>query len=146
MDSCKIQIINKSKNPLPGYMTKGASGMDLYADIKEEIIIKPMEIKMIPTGIHVGLPDGYEAQIRARSGLSSRHGITLINGIGTIDSDYRGEIKVPMINLGSDPYGIQPGERICQMVVNRFVTVTLEEVDIMEDTARGHGGFGHSGK
>lgn len=146
MDSCKVQIINKSKNPLPGYMTEGSSGMDLYADIQEEVVIRPMEITMIPTGIHIGLPDGYEAQIRARSGLSSKYGITLINGIGTIDSDYRGEIKVPMINLGADPYKIQPGERICQMVVNQFVQVTLDVVEEMEDTVRGHGGFGHSGK
>ncbi|QSX09615.1 dUTP diphosphatase [Alkalibacter rhizosphaerae] len=138
--------MNRSKNPLPKYATEGAAGMDLHADIDSEILLKPMEIKMIPTGIHIGLPVGYEAQIRARSGLSSKFGITLINGIGTIDSDYRGEIKVPLINLGSETYVFQPGERICQMVVKKYITATLDLVDILDDTDRGQGGFGHSGK
>jgi dUTP pyrophosphatase len=146
MEHCKVQIVNKSKNPLPGYMTQGAAGMDLYADLDGEVTLQPMEIRSIPTGIHIQLPEGVEAQIRARSGLSSKYGITLINGIGTIDSDYRGEIKVPLINLGAQPYRIQPGERICQMVVKRYIVATLEMVEELEDTTRGHGGFGHSGK
>lgn len=146
MKTCKIQIINRSKNPVPDYMTKGAAGMDLYADLEEALLLNPMEIRMIPTGIFIHLPEGFEAQIRARSGLSSKYGITMINGIGTIDSDYRGEIKVPLINLGPESYLIQPGERICQMVVKQYVLAQLELVEQLEESDRGQGGFGHSGR
>lgn len=146
MDQCKIQIVNRSKNPVPTYMTKGSAGLDLYADLEEALLLNPMEIKMIPTGVLIHLPEGYEAQIRARSGLSSKFGITMINGIGTIDSDYRGEIKVPLINLGKESYLIQPGERICQMVVKKYVLAHLELVETLEESDRGQGGFGHSGR
>lgn len=146
MDKCKIKIVNKSRLPLPGYITEGSAGMDLYADIGEDMVIDPTDIILIPTGIQISLPIGYEAQIRARSGLSLKHGITMINGIGTIDSDYRGEIKVPLVNLGKIPYTIKPGERICQMVVKKYVWGEFELVDELDETERGDGGFGHSGK
>ncbi|NTW71096.1 MAG: dUTP diphosphatase [Eubacteriaceae bacterium] len=146
MEFCKIKIINKSGNPMPRYMTEGSAGMDLCADLKDDEQLDPMEIKMIPTGLYISLPVGYEAQIRARSGLSSKYGLTMVNGIGTIDSDYRGEIKVPLINLGGQPYKIKPGERICQMVINKYVHANLDEVEILDETDRSHGGFGHSGK
>jgi dUTP pyrophosphatase len=110
------------------------------------MVIDPTDIILIPTGIQISLPIGYEAQIRARSGLSLKHGITMINGIGTIDSDYRGEIKVPLVNLGKIPYTIKPGERICQMVVKKYVWGEFEVVDELDETERGDGGFGHSGK
>lgn len=146
MEFCKIKIVNKSGNPMPRYMTEGSAGMDLCADLKEDAQLEPMEIRMIPTGLYISLPVGYEAQIRARSGLSSKHGLTMVNGIGTIDSDYRGEIRIPLINLGSQPYIIKSGERICQMVINKYIYADLDEVEILDETDRSHGGFGHSGK
>ncbi len=146
MEKCKIKLVNKSDQPLPGYMTEGSAGMDLYADTKEGIEIKPMDIVLVPTGISISLPVGYEVQIRARSGLSLKYGITMVNGIGTIDSDYRGEIKVPLINLGKSAYTIKPGERICQMVVKKYIIGEFEVVEELDDTLRGEGGFGHSGK
>ncbi|MBF7095710.1 dUTP diphosphatase [Alkalibacter mobilis] len=145
MEKCKVKIVNKSKNPLPKYATEGAAGLDLYADTDEKILLNPMEIKLIPTGIFIELPIGFEVQIRARSGLSSKYGITMINGVGTIDSDYRGEIKVPLINFGKEKYEIKPGERICQMVVKRYVSAEFELVENLDETHRGSGGFGHSG-
>lgn len=132
--------------PLPQYMTEHSSGMDLYADIDEEITIKPMERTLVPTGISISLPDGYEAQIRPRSGLAIKHGITLVNSPGTIDADYRGEIKVIIINLGTSSFVVKRGERVAQMVVHEVSRVTWRESTVLADTARGGGGFGHTGR
>lgn len=140
-----IKIINKSKLPLPQYKTKGAAGLDLYADIEEEIMLKPMERKLIPTGIYLSIPKGYEGQIRARSGLAIKHGIGLVNGIGTIDSDYRGEIKVILINYGEKDFKIKRGDRIAQIVFAKYEKVNLVEVESIDETKRGGGGFGHTG-
>lgn len=146
MEKCKIKIINRSKYNLPQYQTEGSAGMDLYADISGEILLKPGERRLIPTGIAISMPNGYEAQIRARSGLAIKHGITLVNGIGTIDSDYRGEIMIIVINLGEENYIFHPGERIAQMVIKKYITADWEIVDCLDETPRGKGGFGHSGK
>ena len=145
MEKCTIQIVNKSNYPLPKYQTEGSAGMDVYANLDDDIIIHKGEILLIPTGLHMSVPMGYEVQIRARSGLSLKHGITMANGIGTIDSDYRGEIKVILINLGKEDYTINPGDRIAQMVIKKYIYGSFEQVQILDDTKRGHGGFGHSG-
>lgn len=145
MENCKIKIINNSNYSLPKYQTKGSAGMDLYANIKKPEIIKSGEIKLIATGISISIPEGYEAQIRARSGLSLNHGITLANGIGTIDSDYRGQIKIILINLGNTDYSIEPGERIAQMVIKKYIIAQWEIVNSLDETIRGEKGFGHSG-
>lgn len=141
----KVRVINKSKYSLPEYKTKGASGVDLKANIKEEIVLKPMERKLIPTGIYVEIPEGYEGQVRARSGLALEYGIALVNGIGTIDADYRGEIGVILINLGDKDFTIKPGDRIAQFVLNKFERIDFELVDELDNTERGDKGFGHSG-
>lgn len=141
-----IKIINKSKNPLPEYQTVGASGMDLLSSNEEDIVIQPFERILVPTSLYIEIPEGYEGQVRARSGLSLKHGITLINAVGTIDSDYRGEIKVPLVNLSKEPYTIQPGERIAQLVIAKYERVIPEEVEVLEETQRGNGGFGSTGK
>lgn len=141
----KLEIVNKSSFPLPDYLTEGSAGIDLYANISEPISLKPLERVLIPTGIYISIPNGYEAQIRARSGLALKHGITLANGIGTIDSDYRGEIKIILINLGQDEFIINSGDRIAQMVFIKYEKVTLIEVNKLDDTKRGGGGFGHTG-
>lgn len=141
----KLEIVNKSSFPLPDYLTEGSAGIDLYANISEPISLKPLERVLIPTGIYISIPNGYEAQIRARSGLALKHGITLANGIGTIDSDYRGEIKIILINLGQDEFIINSGDRIAQMVFIKYEKVTLIEVNKLNDTKRGGGGFGHTG-
>ncbi len=140
-----IKIINKSNLPLPIYKTEGASGMDLQAFIEEAIILKPGERRLIPTGLYMEIPIGYEAQIRARSGLSIKHGITLINAVGTIDSDYRGEICIPLINLGTEDFKIEMGDRIAQMVIAKYERISWNEVEILEETKRGAGGFGSTG-
>lgn len=143
----KIKIVNESKNPLPKYETVGSSGMDLRANLKEEIIIKPLERKLIPTGIFIDLPDGYEAQIRPRSGLAFKHGITVLNTPGTIDSDYFGEIKIILINLSDKDFKIVNNDRIAQMVIAKQYQTELEEVlFLVENSERGSGGFGHTGK
>ncbi len=142
----KIKIVNKSTLPIPAYETKGSAGVDLFADIDSDIIIKKFERKLIPTGISISLPEGYEAQIRARSGLALKHGICLANGIGTVDSDYRGEIKVILINLGNKDYKISRGDRIAQMVILRYETIEFDKVENLDFTHRGSGGFGHTGK
>ena len=142
----KVKIVNKSTLPIPEYKTQNSSGVDLYANIEGEIVIKPLERKLIPTGIYVEIPEGYEGQIRARSGLALNHGITLTNGIGTVDSDYRGEIKVLLINLGKENYTIKRGDRIAQLVLIKYEKILFEEVDEIEETYRGTGGFGHTGK
>jgi len=135
-----------SNGTLPRYETKGAAGMDLRALLGEPIVLNPGERCLVPTGIYIELPEGYEAQIRARSGLAIRHGIGLVNGIGTIDSDYRGEIKVGLINWGEESFIINNGDRIAQMVVTRYETVEWEPVDELGDSLRGAGGFGHTGR
>jgi len=130
---------------LPEYQTAGAAGADLHACIDEPLVLKPMERKAIPTGLAMAIPEGYEVQIRARSGLSIKHGITMVNGIGTIDADYRGEIAALVINLGQDAFTVEPNMRIAQMVVGRYETVSWNEVGTLDETARGTGGFGSSG-
>ena len=127
---------------LPGYQTAQAAGMDLHACLDAPVALQPMERRMIPTGLAVALPVGYEAQIRARSGLSIKHGITMVNGVGTIDADYRGEIGVLVINLGQESFTIEPDMRIAQMVIARYETAAWQEVSELDDTARGTGGFG----
>ena len=130
---------------LPEYKTEGAAGMDLCAAISEPVTLKPLERTLIPTGLKIELEHGYEAQIRPRSGMSIKHGITLINCVGTIDEDYRGEIFIPMINLSSTPYTIEIGERVAQMVIARYSSVVIQVVDELDDTERGSGGFGSTG-
>lgn len=131
---------------MPAYATSQSAGMDLCADLQESVVLKPGERKLIPTGIYIALPDGYEAQIRPRSGLAAKHGITVLNSPGTIDADYRGEIKVILVNLGDEAFTINSGERICQMVVAKYERVDWEETDSLDETERGAGGFGHTGK
>ncbi|NHA06033.1 dUTP diphosphatase [Mucilaginibacter sp. HC2] len=139
-----IRIINKSKNSLPAYETAHAAGMDLRADIEESVRLNPMERKLIPTGLFIELPVGFEAQIRPRSGLAFKHGIGIVNSPGTIDADYRGEIKVLLINLSTEVFEINNGDRIAQMVVARHETVNWNEVEVLNETTRGEGGFGHT--
>ena len=141
----KIKIVNKSNNPLPKYSTVQSSGMDLQANIDEPVKLKPLERSLVPTGMYIELPEGYEAQIRPRSGLTLKKGITVLNTPGTIDSDYRGEIGIIMINLSNETVEITPGERICQMVISRVEKIKLEETDQIDETARSSGGFGHTG-
>ena len=131
--------------PLPAYMSEGAAGMDLYANLKEEVTVKKGSIKLIPTGIRIALPEGFEAQIRPRSGLALKNGISLVNSPGTIDSDYRGEIGVIVINLGENDFVVKRGDRIAQMVINRYEKVEWTECADLDETERGEGGFGHSG-
>lgn len=145
MDKVKVKIINKSSNALPEYATPLSAGMDLRANISESIIIQPLERRLIPTGIFLQLPEGYECQIRPRSGLALKHGITVLNSPGTIDADYRGEVCVILANMSSQPFTIGKGERICQMVVARHASVDWDEVDVLDETERGAGGFGHTG-
>ncbi|MBO8158317.1 dUTP diphosphatase [Thermosyntropha sp.] len=140
-----VKRLHSDDLPLPCYMTSGSSGLDLYAAVEKEIIIAPGKICLVPTGIAISIPEGYEAQIRPRSGLALKHGITLLNTPGTIDSDYRGEIKVIVINLGDKEYILKRGERIAQMVFTRIEKVELEETDDLDFTERGSGGFGHTG-
>ncbi|HTP66351.1 MAG TPA: dUTP diphosphatase [Geobacteraceae bacterium] len=135
-----------SSNPLPCYMTPHAAGMDLYAELDSELVLRPGMRALVPTGIAIALPEGYEAQIRPRSGLAIRHGITLVNSPGTIDPDYRGEIGVILVNHGSEPFVIRNGERIAQMVFAPFVRFMLNEVEELDGTERGEGGFGHTGR
>ena len=142
----KINIQNSSKNPLPAYETKASAGMDLRADLSEDIVLKPLERTLIPTGLRIELPIGYEAQVRPRSGLSAKHGITVLNSPGTIDADYRGEIKVILINLSNEDFTIKHGERIAQMVIAKHEIALFTEVSEVSQTERGEGGFGHTGK
>lgn len=142
----KVKIINKSHHPLPAYQTNQSAGMDIRANLTEPIELKPLERKLIPTGLYIALPDGYEAQIRPRSGLAIKHGITLLNTPGTIDADYRGEIGVIMVNLSNEPFVINDGERICQMVVAQYQQIKWQTVGSLDETERGAGGFGHTGK
>lgn len=141
----KVNIVNTSNNPVPEYATTGSAGLDLMAFLKEPIILKPLERKMIPTGLFMEIPNGYEVQVRARSGMSIKHGITLINGIGTIDSDYRGEIGVLLVNISNEEYTISSGDKIAQMVVSKYEKIDFNEVDSLGKTERNSGGFGHTG-
>lgn len=142
----KIKIVNKSRHPLPEYATVSAAGMDLRANLEEAVVLKPLERTLVPTGIYIQLPDGYEAQIRPRSGLAIKHGIGIVNTPGTIDADYRGEIRVILVNLSNEDFTIQDGERICQMVIAEHARVEWEPVDSLDETERGAGGFGHTGR
>ncbi len=141
-----IKIVNESNNPLPQYSTEFSAGMDLRAFLNEPVVLKPFERKLIPTGLFIELPKGYEAQIRPRSGLAVKKGITVLNSPGTIDADYRGEIKVILINLSNEDFIIENGERICQMIVASHETVQWKEAEVLSVTQRGEGGFGHTGK
>ena len=142
----KVKIINKSQHPLPAYETILSAGMDLRASLTEPIILQPMQRALIPTGLYIELPAGTEAQIRPRSGLAFKHGITVLNSPGTIDADYRGEIKVLLINLSQEPFEIRDTERIAQMVVSKHETVEWQLVETLNQTQRGDGGFGYTGK
>lgn len=141
----KIRIINRGSQQLPAYATPQSAGMDLRANIEDPITLRPLERRIVPTGLYIALPEGYEAQVRPRSGLSLKHGITVLNSPGTIDSDYRGEIGVLLINLSDTPFVINAGERIAQMVVARHEQAELIEVEELDDTERGAGGYGHTG-
>ncbi|WP_321286632.1 dUTP diphosphatase [uncultured Sunxiuqinia sp.] len=142
----EVKIVNKSKNELPAYSTALSAGMDLRANLDEPIVLKPLERMLVPTGLFIELPVGHEAQIRPRSGLAIKKGITVLNTPGTIDADYRGEIKIILINLSNEEFVINNGERICQMVIAKHETVAWKPVELLEETERGAGGFGHTGK
>ncbi len=142
----QVKIVNKSRNELPAYSTEHSAGMDLRANLEEPIVLKPLERKLVPTGLFIELPQGYEAQVRPRSGLALKKGITVLNTPGTIDADYRGEIGVILINLSQEDFVIENGERICQMVVAAHETVEWDLTEVLEETERGAGGFGHTGK
>lgn len=141
----KIKVVNRGNLPLPEYKTSGSSGLDLCANIDNYIIIKPMERVLVSTGLFLSIPEGYEGQIRARSGLALKYGITLANGIGTIDSDYRGEIKVALVNISGKDFILKKGDRIAQIVFIKYEKVSFEEVDFLDETKRSEGGFGHTG-
>lgn len=140
-----VRIINTSKHPLPAYQTDGSAGMDLRAELSESITLRPLERILVPTGLFIELPKGSEAQIRPRSGLAFKHGLTVLNSPGTIDSDYRGEIKVLLVNLSNEPFTITDGERVCQMIIAKHEQITWQQVDVLDDTSRSSGGFGSTG-
>ena len=142
----EVKIVNKSNHRLPEYATIGSAGMDLKANTTEPIVLGPLERQMIPTGLYIALPEGYEAQVRPRSGLAAKYGVTVANSPGTVDADYRGEIKVILINLSNEKFVVNPGDRIAQMVVARYERVEWNEVATLDETERGEGGFGHTGK
>lgn len=142
----RVKIVNKSKHPNPEYSTPLSAGMDLRANIDKPVVLKSLERALVPTGLFIELPEGYEAQIRPRSGLALKKGITVLNTPGTIDADYRGEIGVILINLSNEEFVINDGERICQMVISKHETVDWQNVELLQETIRGEGGFGHTGK
>jgi dUTP pyrophosphatase len=142
----KISVVNKSAFDLPAYATVASSGLDLRANIEEDIVLKPLERVLVPTGLFIAIPEGYEAQIRPRSGLAFKHGVTVLNTPGTIDADYRGEIKVILVNLSNEDFTIVKGERICQMVFAKVQQIEWKLVENLDDTDRGEGGFGHTGR
>ena len=142
----KIKVINRSRHTLPQYETPHSVGLDVRADIEKPIMLCPLERIMVPTGLYVEIPDGYEIQVRPRSGLAVKHGVTVLNSPGTIDPDYRGEIKVILVNISHDVFEIMPGERIAQLVVSRFEQAEWEEVELLSETNRGEGGFGSTGR
>ena len=141
----EIRVVNKGRQPLPAYATKQSAGLDLRADIDEDVILQPLQRQLIPTGLRIALPEGYEAQVRPRSGLALKHGVTVLNTPGTIDADYRGEIGVVLVNLSQDPFTVHPGERVAQVVVARYEQADLVSVDVLDETERGEGGYGHTG-
>lgn len=141
-----VQIINKSKHPLPAYATSLSAGMDIRANLTEPITLAPMQRCLVPTGLYIALPTGFEAQIRPRSGLALKKGITVLNSPGTIDADYRGEVCIILVNLSAEPFVIEDGERIAQMVITRHEQAVWQEVEVLDETERGAGGFGHTGK
>lgn len=142
----EVKIVNTSNNPLPDYATEGSSGLDLRADLTSPMMFQPMERKLVPTGLFIELPDGYEAQVRPRSGLAIKQGITCLNTPGTIDSDYRGEIKIVLINLSGEKQIINPGDRIAQLVLQKIEKINWEQVTVLTETVRSDGGFGSTGK
>ena len=141
----QVKVINKGKQPLPAYATEQSAGMDLRADIEQPVTLKPLERRLIPTGLHIALPQGYEAQVRPRSGLALKHGITVLNTPGTIDADYRGEIGVVLVNLSNEDFVVNRGERVAQMVIAKYEQAVLQTVDTLDETERGEGGYGHTG-
>ena len=142
----KVQVINKSKHPLPQYATSLSAGMDLRANLESPIVLKPLQRCLVPTGIYMALSEGYEAQVRPRSGLAIKKGISVLNSPGTIDADYRGEVCVILVNLSTEDFVIEDGERIAQMVIAHYEQAEWHEVDVLDETERGAGGFGHTGK
>lgn len=142
----KVKILNRSHHPLPTYATTGSAGMDLRANLESPITLEPLQRTLIPTGLFIALPIGYEAQVRPRSGLALKHGVTVLNTPGTIDADYRGEIGVILVNLSNTAFVVNDGERIAQMVIARHETIVWEATDVLDETQRGDGGFGHTGK
>lgn len=142
----EVKVVNKSNHRLPEYATIGSAGMDIKANISEPVVLKPLKRELIPTGLYMQIPTGYEVQIRPRSGLACKYGITVANAPGTIDSDYRGEVKVCLINLSDTPFVVNPGERIAQAVLNKVEKIEWNEVAKLDETERGEGGFGHTGK
>jgi dUTP pyrophosphatase len=142
----KVKIVNKSPFPDPAYATEASAGMDLRANIKEPLVLKPLERALVPTGIFIELPVGYEAQVRPRSGLATKHGITVINTPGTVDADFRGELRVSLVNLSAEAFEIAPGERIAQMIVAKHERVEWEDAEVLSETDRGAGGWGSTGK
>lgn len=142
----KVKVINRSKHALPAYQTPLSAGLDLRANIDESVVLGPLERKLVGTGLFIELPEGYEAQIRPRSGLAFKHGLTVLNTPGTVDADYRGEVKVLLVNLSNEFFEVQDGERIAQMVVAKHELINWEEVEVLSDTARGAGGYGSTGK
>ena len=141
----QIKVVNKGNQPLPKYQTAQSAGMDLRANIDAPVLLKPLDRKVIPTGLHIALPEGYEAQIRPRSGLAIKKGITVINTPGTIDPDYTGDVGVILVNISNEDFVVQPGDRIAQMVINKFEQAEFEVVEELDETERGEGGFGHTG-
>lgn len=141
----KVQIINKSEFKIPSYKTEGSAGIDLQANIDDSIELKPFDRALVPTGLFISIPEGYEGQIRGRSGLALKHGISLANGIGTIDSDYRGEIKIILLNISNQSYFIDKGDRIAQFILSKYEKIEFDEVENLEETERSDGGFGHTG-
>ena len=140
-----VKVLNKSGNPLPEYATALSAGMDVRADIDAPVVLGPLHRAIVPTGLYLEIPAGFEVQVRPRSGLALKHGITVLNTPGTIDSDYRGELKVLLVNLSNDDFEVNAGERVAQMVIARHETATWEEVEVLDETERGEGGYGHTG-
>ncbi len=141
----KVKVVNTGRQPLPEYATSQSAGLDLRADIESPVTLKPLERRLIPTGLRIALPEGYEAQVRPRSGLALKHGITVLNTPGTIDADYRGELMVLLINLSNDEFIVNPGERIAQVIIAKYETASWDGVEILDETERGEGGYGHTG-
>lgn len=141
----EVKVVNRGHQPLPQYATAQSAGMDLRANIDESIVLRPLERRLIPTGLYIALPEGYEAQVRPRSGLALKHGLTVLNAPGTIDADYRGEIGVVLVNLSDKDFVVNDGERIAQLVIARYEQAELQLVDVLDETERGAGGYGHTG-